>query len=236
MKQSQFIKGLKAGIPIALGYLSVSFAFGIMAVGMGFFWWQAVLISMMNLTSAGQFAGLGIMLLPGHYPDMVIAQLTINIRYAFMAISLSQKADESFRGMYRWLLGFGTTDEVFAVAIMEETVAPSYYAGLILLPFLGWSGGTLFGALLGNVLPDRLTSALGMAIYGMFIAIVIPELKKGKELCIVVASALVLSCAFHYLPILNQVGSGMAITICAVLAAVFGAVCFPTASGKQLSE
>ena len=220
---NHFKRGLRAGIPIGLGYLSVSFTFGIMAVSYGLHWWQAVLISMTTVTSAGQFAGIGVMLHPGQYIQMLISQVTINIRYAFM----SQKTDSRFRGISRWVLGFMMTDEIFAVASQESTVSRSFFAGLTVLPYLGWSLGTLAGALLGNILPDRIMSALSVAIYGMFIAIVVPELKQSRPVVLVVVIALALSCAFSYIPLLAQVSSGIAITVCAVLAAAIGAWLFP---------
>lgn len=223
---NQFIKGIKAGIPIGLGYLSVSFTFGIMAVSYGFTWWQAVLISMTTVTSAGQFAGISTMLSPGHYLEMLLSQMTINIRYSFMSLSLSQKTDSRFKGLYRWLLGFFVTDEIFAVASAKEHVSRSYFLGLAVMPYLGWTAGTLIGALLGNVLPQRLMSALSLAIYGMFVAIVVPEMKRTRPVVYVVASALVLRCLFYYMPVLKQISGGLAISICAIAAAVLGAVLF----------
>lgn len=222
-----YIRGLKAGIPIGLGYLSVSFTFGIMAISYGLAWWQAVLISMLTVTSAGQFAGIRIMLQPGAYPDMLLSQIVINIRYSFMSVSVAQKADSRFRGIYRWIFGFMMTDEIFAVASQEESVSRSFFAGLSLIPYLGWVLGTLAGALLGNVLPERLMSALSLAIYGMFVAIVVPEAKKGKAVIVVVLLALAFSCLFYYVPGLNRISSGLSISICGVLAAAIGAVLFP---------
>ena len=147
----EYLRGLRAGIPIALGYLSVSFTFGIIAVKNGFTWWEALVISMTCVTSAGQFSGIKTMLMPGQYLDMIISQLTINVRYSFMSISLSQKVNERFKGVWRWLFGFMMTDEVFAVAVSEKSVSRSFMAGLISLPYIGWSLGTLLGAILGNV-------------------------------------------------------------------------------------
>ena len=220
-------EGLKAGIPIGLGYLSVSFTFGIMAVSTGLYWWQATIISMMTLTSAGQLAGIGTMIHPGLYMEMLISQITINIRYSFMSIAIGQKADSKFKGIYRWLLGFTMTDEIFGVASTKESISRSYFAGLSTLPYVGWAGGTLIGALLGSVLPENLMSALGIALYAMFIAIVVPEMKKSNPVVVVVVIAIVLSCGFRYIPFLQGVSSGIAITICGVVAAVIGAVLFP---------
>ena len=225
--KNSFLRGLKSGIPIGLGYLSVSFTFGIMAISLGFEWWQAVLISMTTVTSAGQLSGITIMVNPGQYIEMLISQLTINIRYSFMAVSLSQKADSKFKGIFRWLLGFFITDEIFAVAINEENVTRSFFSGLAVIPYLGWTLGTLAGALLGNILPDSVMSALCIAIYGMFVAIIAPKATKEKPLLAVVAVALALSCMFYYLPVLKDISSGISISVCAVTAAIIGALIFP---------
>jgi 4-azaleucine resistance transporter AzlC len=227
-----FTRGIKAGVPIGLGYFSVSFTFGIIAISYGFTWWQALVISMTTVTSAGQFAGIGMMLQPGQYIAMLISQLTINVRYSFMSISLSQKVESRFRGIYRWLLAFFMTDEIFAVASAEEEVKRSFFAGLAVVPYVGWTLGTLFGAVLGNVLPQRLMSALGLAIYGMFVAIVVPEMKRQKPVVWVVMLALVGSCLFRYVPVLSGISSGLAISICALIAAVLGAILFPVEDEK----
>lgn len=220
-------RGLAAGIPIALGYMSVSFTFGIMAVSYGLAWWQALIISMTTVTSAGQFAGIGIMIHPGQYFQMLISQITINIRYSFMSISVGQKADSRFRGLSRWILGFMMTDEIFAVATQEESVSRSFFAGLATLPYIGWALGTLFGAILGSILPERLMSALSLAIYGMFVAIVVPEMKKSRPVVLVVILAILLSCMFYYVPFLSTISSGITITVVAVAAAVIASLLFP---------
>lgn len=229
-----FLRGLRAGIPIGLGYLSVAFTFGIMAVSYGFSWWQAVLISMLNVTSAGQFAGIGIMRASGSWVEILISQLTINVRYSFMSISLSQKVDEKFKGISRWLLGFMMTDEIFAVAVSQEKVSRAFFTGLSIIPYLGWTLGTLIGALLGNVLPARLMSALSVAIYGMFVAIVVPEMKKSKSVVIVVLLAIALSSMFYYIPVLAEhVSGGISISICAIAAALAGAILFPVKEEEE---
>lgn len=223
----QFIRGLSSGIPIGLGYLSVSFTFGIMAVSLGFTWWQAVIISMATVTSAGQLAGISVMVTPGQYATMLISQLTVNVRYSFMSISLSQKLSAKFKGWMRWLLGFFMTDEIFAVASAEDEVDPIFFLGLSLTPYAGWTLGTLSGALLGNILPEIVMSALCLAIYGMFLAIVLPPARKSKPILIVAIIAGILHCLFYFLPYLNMIPSGLSVSICAIVAAVLGAVLFP---------
>ena len=214
---NNFKRGLLAGIPIALGYLSVSFTFGIICISYGFTWWQALIISMTCLTSAGQFSGIQTMRMPGQYLDMLISQLTINVRYSFMSISLSQKVDSKFKGIWRLIFGYFITDEIFAVAVNEESVSRSFFA----------AGGTLAGALLGNVLPARLMSALGLAIYGMFVAIVVPEMKKVKAVVFAVITAATLSTLFTYVPYINRLSSGLSISICAIASAALCAALFP---------
>lgn len=225
---SSYLRGLRAGIPIGLGYLSVSFSFGIMASSIGLAWWQGVLISMLTLTSAGQLAGVQAMALPGQYLPMLIAQLTINLRYSFMSVSLAQKTDGRFRGIWRWLLGFFMTDEIFAVANEEGVVRRSFFFGLATLPYLGWAGGTLIGALLGDVLPAALMEALSLAIYGMFIAIIAPRAARELPILTVVAVAVGLQCAFTFLPLLSAVPAGISISVSAVVAALLGALLFPS--------
>ncbi|MCR5060256.1 MAG: AzlC family ABC transporter permease [Saccharofermentans sp.] len=222
-------QGIKDGLAIGLGYLSVSFSFGILAVTSGLSWWQAVLVSFTNLTSAGQVAGVGIMASGGGLLEMAIATLVINLRYALMAISLSQKTDESMTTPARLFTGFFITDEIFGVASSgNQAVSRTYMTGLGILPVAGWTLGTLLGAVLGNILPSTVTNALSIAIYGMFIAIIIPAARKSKAILIVSIIAVCLSCIFYYVPFLNShVSSGFAIIICSIVAALAGAIFMP---------
>lgn len=225
----KFSKGVKDGLPIGIGYFAVSFAFGINAGSVLHSWLLATFISMTNLTSAGQFAGLNIMAsATGTLVEMAIASLFINLRYSLMAISLSQKVAPSFGTFKRILLSTGITDEIYAVAMSQcERVNAKYFLGLMVLPYLGWSGGTLTGAVCGQILPDVVVNALGVALYGMFIAIVIPVMKSSRPTLIAVLIAIALSFAFKFVPLLNGVSAGFAIIICAVLASLVCAALFP---------
>lgn len=229
----QFVRGLRSGIPIGLGYLSVSFTFGIMAISLGFEWWQAVIISMLTVTSAGQLAGINVMVDPGQFITMLVSQLTINLRYSFMSISLSQKVSERFGGIKRWLLGFFMTDEIFAVASTEDEVSPTFFFGLSLIPYAGWTLGTLLGGLVGNILPEIVMNALCLAIYGMFLAIVLPPTRVSKAVRTVVCVAIALNSVFYYVPLIKNVPSGISISICAVAAALVGAALFPIDADKE---
>ena len=234
-QQLGFRQGVMDGLPIGLGYLSVSFTFGIMAIIAGLYWWEAVLISMSCVTSAGQLAGIQVMISPGRYVEMLVSQLTINVRYSFMSISLSQKVTERFSGIWRWIFGFMITDEIFAVAVSKPVVRRKYFAGLMVMPYVGWTGGTLAGALLGDVLPASVMSALGIAIYAMFVAIVVPVMKEDRPVIGVVFLAAALSCLFTYVPVLDRVPVGISISICAVVAAVVLAVIRPI-DPEELAE
>ena len=227
-----FLKGVKHGIPIALGYLSVSFTFGMKAVGDGLTWTQAVLISMTNVTSAGQFAGLPLMLAQASLIETALTQFIINLRYALMGVSLSQKLDPSMTTPHRMAFSFCNTDEIFAVASSQpEKVGKWYLYGLMSTPWLGWALGTLLGAVAGQLLPEFLRTALGIAIYGMFLAIILPPARKEHPVRVVVLIAVGMSLCFRYLPVLNQLSSGFVIIICAVAASAVGALLFPVKEG-----
>ena len=227
-----FREGFTDGIPIGLGYLSVSFSFGIAAVSQGLPWFAATHISMTNLTSAGQVAGLSIITAAGTLLEMALAQLIINMRYALMSLSLSQKLDAGFTTPHRFLAAFGITDEIFAVSSAQiHPVTPAYMYGLILISFLGWGCGTFLGAAAGEVLPPMITEAMGIVLYGMFIAIIIPPSRKEKSILLVVAIAAVISILFKY--IFTGISVGFAVIISACIAAAVGALLFPV---KEESE
>lgn len=221
-------QGIRHGIPIGLGYLSVSFAFGMKAVGDGLTVLQAVLISMTNLTSAGQIAALPLMVGGASLAEMALTQLTINLRYALMSLSLSRKLDGSMGTLQRLIFSFANTDEIFAVASSQPgKVGKHYLYGLMLAPWIGWSLGTFLGGAAGTLLPAFVRTALGIAIYGMFLAIILPPARKSRPVRFVVLVAVGLSLCFRYIPGLNTVSSGFVIIICGVLAAAAGAWRFP---------
>lgn len=229
-----FKKGFSDGLAIGLGYLSVSFSFGIMAVNSGLTWWQAILISVTNLTSAGQVAGVGIMASGGSPVEMAVTQLVINLRYSLMAISLSQKADSSMTVAARAADSYIITDEIFGLASMQDKVGFRYMTGLGVLPVAGWTLGTLLGAISGNVLPAFVASSLAIGIYGMFVAIVLPVCRKSKTISIICIISVMFAVVFRYVPFLYaHVSSGFAIIICAVISALIGVFITPE---SELSE
>lgn len=233
-KRGLFLQGIIDGLPICFGYLSVAFAFGISAIGSGLTALEAILISLTNVTSAGQVAGIGIIAAGGSLIEMAVSQLGINLRYALMSVSLSQKLGKSISLFDRFIISFVNTDEVFGVASSRNgPVERNYMYGLIIPPYVGWSVGTLLGAVAGNILPLSVTSALGIAVYGMFVAIVMPKAKKESAVAICAIAAIILSCGFRYLPVIKEVPSGFAVILCAVISSLAFALISPLNTDRE---
>ena len=224
MELGSFKKGLKDGVPIGLGYFAVSFTFGMMAVSGGLTTAQAVLISLTNLTSAGQFAGLDIIIAGGSCWEMALT-LIINLRYCLMSFSLAQKLQRNVPWAHRFVVAFGVTDEIFGVSASQEgRVSPYYNYGAMCVAIPGWTLGTLVGGISGNLLPAFMVSALSVAIYGMFLAVIIPPAKTNRAVLFVVIGAMAVSSLFAVVPVLKQVSSGFVIIITTILVA--GAAAF----------
>ena len=218
--------GLLYGLPIGLGYLSVSFGFGILAVSLNIPAFYAWLISATNLTSAGQAAGVEIIAAGGALIEMALTQLVINLRYSLMGFSLTQKLDKSFTTSKRLLLSFGITDEIYAVAISQKgKISASFMLGLIILPFIGWTSGTALGAFVGELLPPLISNAMGILLYGMFIAIFVPPAKKSRSVLLTVILSAAFSLVFKFL--LPSVSFGFAIIISALASSAICAAFFP---------
>ena len=226
--ENRFRKGIQDGVPIGLGYLSVSFTFGMMAVSNGIPVEAAVVISLTNVTSAGQFSGLTLMLAHGSYVELALSQFIINLRYALMSLSLTQKVDRHMKTHERDLIAYGVTDEIFALASSTyERVGKWYMAGLIAFPVFCWTLGTFLGGAASTLLPEAIRSALGIAIYGMFLAIIIPPARKLRSVRIVLLLSVILSCLFAAMQAVVPVSSGFVIIICTIAASAFGAWFFP---------
>ena len=218
--------GLRDGMPIGIGYFAISFAFGLFSASFGLSWLESLAISMLNLTSAGQIAAVPIIAGGGTLFELALTQLVINARYALMSVSLSQRLGPSVSLKDRFLIAFVNTDEIFAVACGKNSLlGKKYLFSLALYPYVGWSVGTLFGALLGGILPDFLSTAFSVALYAMFIAILMPVAKISGPTTLCILSAILLSCAFKFVPALSVVHSGMVIVIiAAVLSTVFALI------------
>ena len=215
-------------MPVCIGYFSVSFGFGAMAVTQGLRILHAILISATNLTSAGQFAGLTVIVSGATLLEMILTQLVINSRYALMSLALGPRLGPEVGIGKRLLAAFFNTDEIFALGMArKEKLTAAYFIGAGTVAAIGWTGGTAMGAVASSLLPESVQLAMGVLLYGMFIAIVVPQARQEKPILVSVAAALVLSCLFTWVPGLNSVSSGLAIVICTVLAAALCAVLFP---------
>lgn len=225
---NDFVYGMKKGLPIALGYLAVSFSFGVIALGSGISPIMSIIISLTNVTSAGQYAGIKMIANNIGYFEIALTILLINLRYSLMSLSLSQKIDSSIPTGERLLFGFGITDEVYAVAITENRkITSKYMFGLISLPILFWVLGTALGAYSSNIMPEKLLDALGIALYAMFISIIIPDAKSNWHILVVILISISLSCIFEFVPYIKEIGIGFKIILATVLSSLFGAIFFP---------
>lgn len=220
MNWNEYTLGVRRGMPVGMGYLSVSFGFGTLAASQGIRVLDAFLISATNVTSAGQFAGLTLILAGAGLWEVILTQLIINSRYALMSLALSQRMGEKIGLLPRLFIAFFNTDEIFALAMARtEPLTVPYLLGLGTLPIVGWTLGTLCGGLAGSVLPHSIQAALGVMLYGMFVAIVIPPAKQDRKVLVSVILALLCSSAFAWIPVLQQVSAGISIVICTVAAA-----------------
>ena len=226
--KKDFLEGIRDGIPICLGYFSVSVAFGMTTVLAGMPLWAAVLISLTNLTSAGQFAGLSLISASASYMEMAVTQFIINLRYCLMSCALSQKLDNHLPFFHRFFIAYGVTDEIFGVSIgCKGKLSPYYSYGVISVAAPGWVLGTFLGIVMGNVLPTRVVSALSVALYGMFIAVIIPPAKESRVIRALVLVSMILSLIFTKAPYLNQISSGFRIIILTLVIAGAAAFFFP---------
>lgn len=225
---NEFIGGCKKGMPIALGYFPVAFSFGVLVASSGLPLGLATLISLTNLTSSGQFAGISLILANASYLEIAATLLMINARYFLMSLSLSQKIDQNMNTLQRMIISFGITDETFGIAsIQQETLTFRFMLGFILLPIIGWTSGTLVGETLMNVLPPVLQSAMGIALYGMFLAIIIPASGKSRAILEVVMISAFISIIFYYVSFFDDMSSGLKLILATMTGAIYGAWRYP---------
>lgn len=223
-----FRAGVKDGVPIALGYYAISIAFGLFCVQTGLSPLVATVISATNLSSSGQFAGVAIMAQVGSLVEIAVTVLLINLRYVLMSFSLSQRVPREVGVGRRLVMGYGVTDEIFALAMQRPVVSSAYYLGLMTLPVAGWTLGTLTGALVGEILPEQIARSMGILLYAMFVAIVVPVAKKSGKVALVVAIAVAVSVVLSFVPL----ALGWRLIIATCVAAGLGATFFPV-DGKK---
>ena len=223
-----FAAGVRDGMPIAIGYFAVSFTLGIQAKSAGLTVLEAAFMSLVNLTSAGQFAAISIIGAAGSYLSVALSQLIINLRYMLMSFALSQKVEPELGVPHRMGIAFGVTDEIFGISIgLKERLKPAYSYGAMIVAIPGWTIGTALGVIMGNILPGMVVNALNLALYAMFVAIVVPVAEKDRK----VALAAVVSCFMSFvctrLPVVRDIASGTRIIILTVIIALIFAVLFP---------
>ena len=199
-RKAYFAHGLRDGLPIALGYFAVAFALGIKATEAGLHTWQATLMSFLNVTSAGEAAGIALIGAGTTYIELGFTQLVINIRYLLMSCALSQKLSHKEGLLHRLLVGYGVTDEIFGISVScQGNLSPYYSYGAICVAVPGWTLGTLFGSIMGELLPASVVGALGVALYAMFIAIILPPARKSRVIAGIVAVSMLCSAVLTYL-------------------------------------
>ena len=227
-RKQQFLQGVKAGIPIGLGYFAVSFSLGILAKSIGLTPFQAALMSLLNNASAGEYMGLTMIAAQATLGEMALATLITNARYLLMSCAMSQRMDPKTPFIHRLLMSFDITDEIFGATIARPGyLSPWYMYGAMVPAIPGWTVGTALGTLAGSILPLRVVSAFSVALYGMFIAIFIPPARKEKPVAGLVVLAFALSFAFSRLPVVSNLSDGTRTIILTVILAAGAAVLFP---------
>ena len=223
-----FCEGIRDGVPIALGYFAVSFSLGIAARKAGFTPLQGFLASLLNNASAGEYAAFALIMSGASYFQVAVITLIANARYLLMSCALAQRFAPGTPFWHRLLIGYDVTDELFGITIARPgSLNPYYTYGAILLAAPAWAIGTALGIIAGNLLPLRAVSALSVALYGMFLAIIIPPAREQKNVLFTVILAIAASVAFSSLPVLKHLSGGWAIILITILVSGIAAWLFP---------
>ncbi len=235
--KSAFLQGIHDGLPIGIGYLAVSFAVGISAYQAGIHILQAAVMSLFNLTAAGEASAISLIAAGTTVGEMAMTQLVINIRYLLMSCALSQKLSPQTPLRHRFAVSFGVTDEIFAIsASYPGPLPPAYNYGAMAVAVPGWTLGTLLGAWLGDILPAFLVTALGVCLYGMFVAVVIPASKKNLPVAWTALGAMVLNTAITYLPFTAHISEGCRIITVTLAVSVAAALLAPVQDEEEAEQ
>jgi len=220
--------GMQDGIPIGLGYMAVAFSLGIAARSAGLTAFQGFLGSIFTRASAGEYAGITVMAADAPYFEMMLVSLVTNARYLLMSCALSQRLPADMPLFHRFLLGFNITDEIFGITIARPgRLNPWYTYGAALIAAPCWASGTAMGIIAGNLLPLRVTSALSVALYGMFLAVIIPPARKDRVIGILVLLCFAASYAASALPVISGFSDGTRTIILTVVISAAAALLFP---------
>lgn len=227
-KKQWFARGAKAGIPISIGYFAVAIALGIAAKRAGIYPFQAAITSLLINASAGEYAGFTLIAAGATYLEVAFMEAVANARYLLMSTALSQRLESGTGLGKRLLLGFTVTDEIFGAAIsLDGPISPYFSYGAFLVATCGWTSGTLFGALLGEILPASVVTALGVGLFGMFISVFIPEAKKNKIVAGLVVVSFAVSLAFESLPYITLIPEGIRVIVITLVISIGAALLFP---------
>ena len=228
---------MKAGIPISIGYFAVAIALGISAKKAGISVFQASITSLLINASAGEYAGFSLISAGATYLEVTFMEAVANARYLLMSTALSQKLEPNTSLWKRLLLGFTVTDEIFGVSVaLDGHISPFFTYGAFVVATCGWTSGTLFGALLGEILPTSVVTALGVGLFGMFISVFVPESKKNKIVAALVLISFAVSFAFSKLPMLSSIPEGISIILITLVISIAAALLFPIKEKKEESE
>lgn len=227
-----FAAGIRDGVPIALGYFTVSIAFGLAAAAAGIPTLGLALMSATNLSSSGQFAGVAV-IAGGTVVELALTTLLVNLRYLLMSMSLSQRLAPGTSTWGRLVVAYGVTDEIFAVELRHRVVRWGYAAGLMTLPIAGWTSGTVVGAVAGEVLPESLAAPMGVLLYAMFTATVVPALRRSLPVALVAGAAAAVSAVLYWLPATSGIQAGWRIIIATLVASAVGAWLYPDGAERR---
>ena len=223
-----FVRGLRDGIPICMGYFAVSFALGITARGIGMTALQAGLMSAGMVASAGEFAAINLIASHAGVFEMITTCIVVNMRYFLMSCSLSQKLSPDLPFYHRFLLPYCITDEIFGLSsAVKGYLEPKYTYGMTIVSVAGWTTGTVLGVLLGNIMPGWAVNALSVSLYGMFLAIIIPPARQNRFIGGLVAVSMAASWAFSVIPLTRGISSGFKVIILTIALAAAAAALNP---------
>ena len=233
-KRNIFFNGLRDGLPVAMGYLAVAFTLGSSAAALGLSPFEASLMSALNNTSAGEFSAFTLMAAGTTAAEISLTTLILNMRYFLMSCALSQKLDKNTPFFHRFLLSFAVTDEIFGLSVTREGKLEALYSyGIMAAALPAWTIGTYLGAVMGSVMPANVSAALNMAVYAMFIAVIMSPAKKDKTVALVVAVSMAASLVFSLIPALEAISGGVKVIILTVAISLAAAVIFPVENKEK---
>ena len=227
-RKSAFLEGLQAGIPIGLGYFAVAFSLGVFARNAGLNALQGFLASILCTASAGEYAGFAAIAAGTTCLEIALVTLIINARYLLMSCAMSQRTAPAMPWYHRMMMAYTITDELFGIAIARPGYLNPYYSyGAVLVAAPLWAIGTALGVIAGNIMPLRLVSALSVALYGMFLAVIIPPARKSKIIAGLIVICFAVSYAANYFPFVSEISDGTRTIILTVAISAGAAILFP---------